>query len=211
MALLGRFTLIWLPSLLTLKVPETAWLLALTGRVNKTLVFFTHLFCSKNELSVRSRTVGPQTPDTAQSHSSRVSPASGCSASQAGISREIPTLRGRKPPPSARRCGKIALTFSMHWSVNSRVQCSLRGLRGGLPFLFFPTAAGAGDASWMVAGSFASAAAGGAATSGTGRMTVSDLSTTGRGQITRRFFTTMTREFLSWFLALNTPTRLNSG
>lgn len=62
MALLGRFTLIWLPSLLTLKVPETAWLLALTGRVNKTLVFFTHLFCSKNELSVRSRTVGPQTP-----------------------------------------------------------------------------------------------------------------------------------------------------
>lgn len=62
MALLGRFTLIWLPSLLTLKVPETAWLLALTGRVNKTLVFFTHLFCSKNELSVRSRTVGPQPP-----------------------------------------------------------------------------------------------------------------------------------------------------
>ncbi|EQA5151034.1 Tn3 family transposase [Escherichia coli] len=34
----------------------------MTGRVNKTLVFFTHLFCSKNELSVRSRTVGPQTP-----------------------------------------------------------------------------------------------------------------------------------------------------
>lgn len=107
----------------------------------------------KNELSVRSRTVGPQTPDTAQSHSSRVSPASGCSASQAGISREIPTLRGRKPPPSARRCGKIALTFSMHWSVNSRVQCSLRGLRGGLPFLFFPTAAGAGrilDGGWQL-------------------------------------------------------------
>lgn len=36
----------------------------MTGRVNKTLVFFTHLFCSKNELSVRSRTVGPQTPKT---------------------------------------------------------------------------------------------------------------------------------------------------
>ncbi|MGK3687248.1 hypothetical protein ACSLPA_34320, partial [Escherichia coli] len=51
-----------LPSLLTLKVPETAWLLALTGRVNKTLVFFTHLFCSKNELSVRFRSIGLQTP-----------------------------------------------------------------------------------------------------------------------------------------------------
>ncbi|EAV8739258.1 hypothetical protein FER67_14390 [Salmonella enterica] len=38
----------------------------MTGRVNKTLVFFTHLFCSKNELSVRSRTVGPQPPQKAE-------------------------------------------------------------------------------------------------------------------------------------------------
>ncbi|WP_148718524.1 hypothetical protein, partial [Escherichia coli] len=38
------------------------------GRVNKTLVFFTHLFCSKNELSVRSRTVGPQTPSVFRTH-----------------------------------------------------------------------------------------------------------------------------------------------
>lgn len=44
---------------------ETAWLLASTGSVNKTLVFVTRPICSKNALSVRSRMVGLQTPLTA--------------------------------------------------------------------------------------------------------------------------------------------------
>lgn len=43
-------------------MPETSWLLASTGRVNKTLVFFTRPICSKNALGVRSRTAGLKTP-----------------------------------------------------------------------------------------------------------------------------------------------------
>lgn len=54
--------MILLPSLLTPGMPKTAWILALMAKVNKTLVFFTRPTCLKNILTVRSRTVGLQTP-----------------------------------------------------------------------------------------------------------------------------------------------------